>query len=225
MPTSTTTEHIRIASRDTFAKARAEKNVSLKQVSEKTRIPERYLTLFEGKGTIPRDVYTTIYLKAYCKFLGVEYNHMVEKVVSTSEQTEPIQQSKERKHPKPSLRLYETLPLAALGRKMVFFLLALGIAGYVGYELYAMVIPPKLTLTTPQENTIINDPNLTIQGIAAPEVTVTVNGKVIPVDNKGEFIDHIDLAIGHNTITVTAKKKYGKPTTIERNIIVTPQNN
>lgn len=233
---TSTTEQVRMIGREALVKQRMSKNLSLSDISKSTRIPERYLKLFEEKEQIAKDAYTSLYLKAYCKFLGIDYASCAETLTTapahqpTSEQKAVTQKSPLTnhnspviKHPKTAVRIIETIAVAALGRKAIFGAITLAIAGYISWTLYAIIAPPKLTLTSPSASSITTEQRVTIEGRAAAESTITINGKVVPVDNQGVFRDHIDLAIGSNTISVSAKKKYSKPTIIERDIVVTPQ--
>lgn len=229
---TSTTEQVRMIGREALVKQRMSKNLSLSEISKTTRIPERYLKLFEEKEQVAKDAYTSLYLKAYCKFLGIDYASCAETLTSTAtpqssatSQKSPVtsHNSPTIRHPKTAVRIIETIAVAALGRKAIFGAITLAIAGYIGGTLYAIIAPPKLTLTSPSVSTITTEQRVTVEGKAAAESTITINGKVVPVDNRGIFRDHIDLAIGSNTISVSAKKKYSKPTIIERDIVVTPQ--
>jgi cytoskeletal protein RodZ len=227
---TSTTEQVRMIGREALVKQRMSKNLSLNEISKTTKIPERYLKLFEEKEHVAKDAYTSLYLKAYCKFLGIDYASCAETLTESKKPPITSHQSLVTKnnspiirHPKTAVRIIETIAIAALGRKAIFGAITLAVAGYIGWTLYAIIAPPKLTLTSPSASSITTEQRVTIEGRAAAESTITINGKVVPVDNQGVFRDHIDLAIGSNTISVSAKKKYSKPTIIKRDIVVTPQ--
>lgn len=50
------------------------------------------------------------------------------------------------------------------------------------------------------------------------EATVTVNGTAVAVNSDGTFSKEITLVNGSNTITVVAKDKAGKTTTVTRKV-------
>lgn len=51
-------------------------------------------------------------------------------------------------------------------------------------------------------------------------VTVTVNGAAVTVGTDGTFTKEVTLAEGANTITIVAKDKAGKTTTVTRRVTV-----
>ena len=81
-------------------------------------------------------------------------------------------------------------------------------------------IPPTLTLTNPADGLITNKSALIVSGktddATSKPVTVTVNGTAVAVNSDGTFSKEITLVNGSNTITVVAKDKAGKTTTVTR---------
>lgn len=83
-------------------------------------------------------------------------------------------------------------------------------------------IPPTLTLTAPADGLITNKSTLVVSGktddVTSKPVTVTVNGTAVAVNSDGTFSKEITLVNGSNTITVVAKDKAGKTTTVTRKV-------
>lgn len=81
-------------------------------------------------------------------------------------------------------------------------------------------IPPTLSISTPAEGFITNKSTVTVKGTTddatSKPVTVTVNGAPIPVTPSGTFSNDVTLKEGSNTITIIAKDKAGKTTTVTR---------
>ena len=74
------------------------------EIAAKSKIPERYLHLFEdrtGLAEAPEDAYTKIYLKAYGKFLGFETSSLVEMYRREKDRTPKSMMKADttRKHP------------------------------------------------------------------------------------------------------------------------------
>ena len=69
-------------------------------------------------------------------------------------------------------------------------------------------VPPTLQITAPSDNLITN------------KKTVTVNGATVTVGTDGTFTKDVTLAEGTNTITIVAKDKAGKTTTVTRKVTV-----
>lgn len=83
-------------------------------------------------------------------------------------------------------------------------------------------IPPTLSISAPTEEFITNKSTLTVKGTTDDEtskpVAITVNGAPIPVTNSGTFSKDVTLKEGSNTITIVAKDKAGKTTTVTRTV-------
>ena len=83
-------------------------------------------------------------------------------------------------------------------------------------------IPPTLSISAPAEGFITNKSTLTVKGTTDDEtskpVAITVNGVPIPVTLSGTFSNDVTLKEGSNTITIVAKDKAGKTTTVTRTV-------
>ena len=85
-------------------------------------------------------------------------------------------------------------------------------------------VPPTLQITAPSDNLITNKKTVTVSGktddVSSKPVTVTVNGATVTVGTDGTFTKDVTLAEGANTITIVAKDKAGKTTTVTRKVTV-----
>ena len=85
-------------------------------------------------------------------------------------------------------------------------------------------VPPTLQITAPSNNLITNKKTVTVSGktddVSSKPVTVTVNGATVTVGTDGTFTKDVTLAEGANTITIVAKDKAGKTTTVTRKVTV-----
>jgi RHS repeat-associated protein len=81
-------------------------------------------------------------------------------------------------------------------------------------------IPPALIVTTPTDNTITNQTNITVSGTVtdASATTLTVNGSTVQIGTNGTFSTSVVLAEGVNSITVVATDAAGNKTTITRKV-------
>ena len=83
-------------------------------------------------------------------------------------------------------------------------------------------IPPTLSVTAPTDGLITNKSTVTVTGktddATSKPVTVTVNGTAVTVGTDGAFSKDVSLANGSNTITIIAKDKAGKTTTVTRTV-------
>ena len=85
-------------------------------------------------------------------------------------------------------------------------------------------VPPTLQITAPSNDLITNKKTVTVSGktddVSSKSVTVTVSGVTVTVGTDGTFTKDETLVEGANTITIVAKDKAGKTTTVTRKVTV-----
>lgn len=83
-------------------------------------------------------------------------------------------------------------------------------------------VPPTLSITAPADKLITNKSTVTVTGktddVTSKPVTVTINGTEVTVETDGTFSKDVTLVNGSNTITIIAKDKAGKTTTVVRTV-------
>jgi len=97
----------------------------------------------------------------------------------------------------------------------------LAISAMVVWEVFRVTAPPKLTIASPPDNLLTAEHRITLEGSAAAGAKVTVNGSTAAVSMDGSFKEIIDLRNGTNIITIVASKKFAKPNTVYRRVVVT----
>lgn len=205
--------------------ARAKLGISRHEASIRTKIPERWLSLFEDGGFVQAadDVYSRIYLKAYCQFLGLEIAPVVAlyrqerlRVLASQRTASP------RRHPVVPVSAAQMVVTPHVIRNTVIVAAAVGLAIYLGLMVKAIVTPPDIDLVSPNDGFVTADRSITVAGRTEREVTVTVNGKTIAADSRGEFRDTLDLQEGLNVIKVVGAKKHSRSSTVIRRVVVEP---
>ncbi|MCL4417817.1 MAG: PQQ-binding-like beta-propeller repeat protein, partial [Actinobacteria bacterium] len=79
---------------------------------------------------------------------------------------------------------------------------------------------PDLILSSPADNLLTNNKNLTVSGKVEAGSTLKVNGNDLSYDNSGNFTTTITLTEGTNTLTVTAKDTANNSTTLTRTVVL-----
>lgn len=83
-------------------------------------------------------------------------------------------------------------------------------------------VPPTLNVTAPTNGLVTNKASVTVVGntddATSKPVTITVNGQAATVNTDGTFSKELTLSEGSNTITVIAKDRAGKTTTVIRKV-------
>lgn len=90
-------------------------------------------------------------------------------------------------------------------------LVATIVIGYAAYRSQYIVRGPIITITYPSETaTVTLTPNqpLIIEGNIQNSVSVSLNGRKIYLNEKGEFREQLLLAKGYAIITVKAEDRY-----------------
>ena len=84
--------------------------------------------------------------------------------------------------------------------------------------------PPVLTLSSPVDNLVTNNPSCVVSGVTndnlSSPVTVKVNNQEVSVAENGSFSTTLTLTEGENTITVVATDGAGKSSTVTRPVIL-----
>lgn len=88
------------------------------------------------------------------------------------------------------------------------------------YEAQGLAFGPKISI--PSEATTVYEPYVEISGRAERIASLSMNGKAVPVTEKGDFNEPYLLAEGDNQITLTAKDSYGRTTSQVVEIVYVP---
>lgn len=78
------------------------------------------------------------------------------------------------------------------------------IAWYAYHQSSNFLRGPIVTIDTPENGAVLNDPLIEVQGSAEHVSAISLNGSPIFIDENGHFSEHILLSKGPNIITVTA---------------------
>lgn len=221
----TTTSAIAESVSALLRQAREEAGLSLPAVAAKTKIPERYLAMFEGEGVVaPEDVYSKIYLKAYGKFLGFDTTTLVD--LYRKERTRhapPERRQPPKRHPSVSVPASAMVVTPKLIHAALLGLVVVGLGVYFALEIKKIIAPPQITLAAPQDGLVTTERSLVIEGRTEREVALRINGKPVSPDSNGNFKDTLDLQEGLNLITIVGTKKHSKEMAVTRRIIVMPK--
>lgn len=198
--------------------ARLAKGMSLSDIEKGTKIREKFLAGIEQDDyhDLPSLSYAKGFVKNYSEFLGLNSRTMMaffrRQTVDTPKSTllpsgvrEPLNRSP-----------YQLTPGKFIG-SIVLSLVAVFLM-YLGFQYRAYIHPPTLTVSQPAAGTVVGEPRLDVLGTTDSDATVTINGVSVLVRSDGKFFDQIALEPGVNTIIVTATSRYGKITTITREV-------
>ena len=96
---------------------------------------------------------------------------------------------------------------------------ALIIVSYIGWQVRILTAPPKLTLNSPIEKTLIKSDSVAVEGKTDSGADLFINDIEVGVNQDGTFKEKVSLQNGVNKITVRTQNKLGKYTETSRIIV------
>jgi len=202
---------------------RKELNISTKDISEKLRIKIGYLENLEESNyeKLPPDVYVKGFIKNYAQLVGLD----PEKMTGIYNREKKIENKIEKKYQKKEIFTSKLTKqnFAVITPKIITAFLSLLVLFIVGYYLWYQISSfnstPYLFVSSPYEDQIINDSDITIEGETERETTIKINGQDVFVNPDGYFKENIMLQPGENILTIEAVNKFNRTAKEVRNII------
>ena len=111
--------------------------------------------------------------------------------------------------------------MSPLFRNFLFVILGLTFTGYLVFQLRGFFLAPSLSLFEPAQGSHFYSSRVIVSGKTVDAALLTVNGRRIFTDEKGNFEEELVLPYGLNVISVSAERKFGKRFTDERIVYVT----
>jgi cytoskeletal protein RodZ len=193
---------------------RLEKKLRFEDVEKVTKIRAKFLqALEEGNYTTVSQSYSRGFLKNYADFLGLDASLMLALFRRETEKQSHVVLPKHLS----GNSLFRLTPTRGfiIGVCIVLSLIAFFI--YQQYKGYLGV--PNVTIESPKENATVSQ-DVTIVGQTDSDATLFVNTDTVALDQDGKFSKKLKLFRGEATITITAKNRRGKETTVVRHIVV-----
>jgi cytoskeletal protein RodZ len=199
----------------TLKEARVAKQLSLCDIEEATKIKVDFIVAIEEGDWVKLPDYPVVvgFVKSIADFLGIDKNKAAAflrrdyppKVLSIN--------------PKPdAVKRFRWSP------KLTFIigisLVLIGVLTYLAIQYFNFVRPPKLTVTTPQENQTVTSNELQVTGITDPDTTVWANNQPALTDDQGNFVTELSVSTETKEVIIKAKTRSNKETTVVRQITV-----
>jgi transcriptional regulator with XRE-family HTH domain len=198
---------------------RLEKGLKIEEAAKMTEINIKYLTAIEANrlNKLPTGVYGKNFIREYARFLGLDPVKVFEQF--SIENGVNGQDTKNLFVQKvPGIKYFLSLPRLITSLFISAILLSCII--YLGSCVKTIVSPPTLAISNPSADITVDDNFINVQGITEPEAEVMINGVLVLTNPTGYFIKKVNLKTGLNTISITAKKKYGQKNIIEKKVLV-----
>jgi len=197
--------------------ARLAKKRSVTDCAAILKIPERYLRAIEEENLaqLPGLVYEKHFIYRYAFALGLPPAPLVSGWINLRQDSiAPSTQFVARVH-------WRDLWVSPFFWRRAMAGVAIVLVGaYIGGRLLAMVQPPVLTITSPEEAMTTIERTVVVSGQTEQETKVTVNGEAVSTRRDGSFAVPLTLQLGANTVRVAAAKRYSRTAVIERRVFV-----
>ncbi len=184
---------------------RLEKTYNLAEISQKTKIPLKYLEAIEAEDCqhYPAEPYCSLFVGKYADFLGLDRT----KIVSLFRRDlGNLPQSNTFKKPPVYLTPQFLFTSLIVGLLLVMFSFLLG--RYMSFNK-----PPSLTVNWPTD---IGTGQVKISGTTDPNSTLRINEDLIIIDQDGNFSKLIDIS-QEPLVKVEATSPYGQKNSQEHN--------
>jgi cytoskeletal protein RodZ len=198
--------------------ARLSKKLTLDQAEKATKIRMKFLEGIEHDdySALPSISYAKGFVKNYSEYLGLDSGTVI---AFFRRQTTDVSRSSllpKRELPSLNKSLIQLTPgrflAIILGTLLCIFL------GYLGLQYGKINQPPPLSVDSPTNQLLVSDKRVDVIGKTDPDATVTVQGVSELIRADGKFFDKISLDPGVNKITIIATSRFGKTTTIIREV-------
>lgn len=197
-----------------LASVRKQKELDVKTVAEANQIKPSYIEQLEtGDYThMPSDVYVRGFLKSLAKFYRIKESILID-------QYEKERGFSDTAH---AIPLRSRFNLFSLTPRNILITVSVGVAllaaGYVAAEIRSVLAPPYLSLSEPAKDGVIEGNSIVVAGKGEPGAEIFINNQPVLNDSNGQFNENLILSEGLNVIQVTERNKFGKTSTITRQI-------
>lgn len=107
-------------------------------------------------------------------------------------------------------------------RKIVFgsviTLLSLLVLGFIYTNARPYLSGPSITISSPEMYKTYTNPLLLVEGNVRYVTELTLNDRLIPITQEGDFFEYITLHPGYNVIEIHATDRFGREKSVLREI-------
>lgn len=187
--------------------ARKEQQISIKKLSQITKIDTDYLKALEKDQyhLLPSHTFVKGFIRNVAQTLGKKPDELVAIFRRDFPPSSPPKLAPDKI---PSSRhsikkKFQSTSLIFVSGILIFLI-------YLAFQLRAFLIPPKLEIYQPKANAVLTSP-LTIEGLTSPDSIIQINQDlIIKPDNSGYFITSTTFSLGENQIEISATNRFSR---------------
>ena len=195
-----------------ISQARQKRGLSIDQLSGLTKIDSRYISALEQDNyqLLPSETFVKGFIRNLCQRLDLNPNELIAIFRRDFRHPEQPPVSKHRSRLFLPDNATQFLPFMVGG---VVFLV------YLIFQFRAIVIPPKLSISNPENNAVLVSP-VEIEGNTAIDATIFINEDIkIRPDASGHFITRLNFPQGEIAIQIKSVNRFSRSVT--KNLSVT----
>ncbi|HUQ85679.1 MAG TPA: helix-turn-helix domain-containing protein [Candidatus Limnocylindrales bacterium] len=197
--------------------ARIQRGLTIEQVAKATKIKAHFLESIE-KGAyseLPSPAYAKGFVRNYAEFLGLP------KAQSSALFKRDFDEKKNVKVLPDGMVKNNDFPIRRINlRKAIIGTIVLILLGtFLMFQVRGVLFAPSIFISSPKGNTITQR-DISVIGRTDSSATITINNESVFVNNNGVFEKKISLFPGENVITIKAKNRFGKQSTLQRTVLV-----
>lgn len=200
-----------------LAQIRAERRMSLHEISRGTRIQIKYLQYLESGeyDKLPAQVYVKGFLRSYANFMGVSESPLIrsyerERGIQYNIKKERNPENEQEAKKPFSIHTFAITPKVITLAGIIF--LIVGGFFYLYTELDNFISTPMLIVSSPIDNETTSGSQIYIIGRSDKDGRIFINEQSVVVNDEGEFNESISLQEGLNIITIRAINRFEKET-------------
>lgn len=216
---------LHVALPELLCKRRGELDLSLREVEKATNIRKLYLEQIEAGDydKLANDVYAKGYVKNYADFLGFDTKPIMqlynkERVAhqnTSADARSRLKSSGFSLKPIGNGSVVITPKALAILLGVVTFLIA---AGYIVWQFVLLAAPPKIILNSQIPNSVTTN-YVIVSGQVDAGSDLFINNSPVLISPDGSFSERIAVEDGNNAISLMARSKLGKTSTVSKNIL------
>jgi len=195
--------------------AREKKKLTIEQVEKATKIRSKFIVALEQNqfDKLPGPTFARGFVKNYAAFLGL-----------SPDETLAFYRRQANDNP---LKVVPKETIVSVGGRWLtpqrFTAVSIGLLlvaffSYLAFSYWQFAGTPVLIINNPVNNLVMAQDSVEVIGKTDPGATLMINNEPVTTSENGSFDVKVPLSPGLNTLTVTATNKFGKKSTVVRNL-------
>lgn len=197
---------------------RRQRKITLERAEMETKIRVHFIRAIERNAfrELPSSVYGRGFIRRYAEYLGLSAKTIDEELANLPEIRDSRLRPTSANTLGPDFNWIVTPKTVAWIGVVVIFIL---FVGYIVYQVKAFAAPPRLTIQSPADNTVVTASGIQVKGATEPGATLYINDNLANVKTDGSFDEIVELRPGLNKIDIRSVNRLDKRSDDELTIL------